>query len=468
MRGRLLTVLGVLFVVSIVGFSAALAQSLSSSRTQELVLERNRDLDYMSRIAESVTPWNGGEVLQSYVSRYHELYGDTAVVTDQRGVVFASAGSRVTDPRTRHAVESALRDEAAPVPDNVHPWGPDHAVFTHPVGLLSAPQGAVVILASTDAVRSDVRRMWLYIAVAACLVILLFMGGAVLVSRWILRPLDTMSNDLVELSARFPGHRASPDESPDDESGPIEFRRLRRSFDVMSETVVDAVASQQKITADAAHQLRNPLAALQLRLDSVSMEVPEHLRPELESAANEVERLSSLLSGMLTLAELENSALSREAEATSVCNVDEVIKDRVDAWHESFVQAGMTLTTAPGIEPLVGAISAGSLAQILDVALSNSVKYAGAGAVATISARSVGQNVCVTVTDTGVGFSADVADQLTERFFRTPNGGSGLGLSIASALAEMRGGSVVMSPAEPHGATFTLTVPVCSKVTMRR
>jgi signal transduction histidine kinase len=106
------------------------------------------------------------------------------------------------------------------------------------------------------------------------------------------------------------------------------------------------------------------------------------------------------------------------------------------------------------------------LRQVLDNLLSNAVKYTPAGGtVAVTAAGGPGDEVSLTITDTGIGIPAEQYPNLFDRFFRASNAveqgikGTGLGLAITKAIVEAHGGRISAAPAPGGGCTFTVVLP---------
>ncbi|WP_181697320.1 sensor histidine kinase [Nocardia sp. GTS18] len=119
------------------------------------------------------------------------------------------------------------------------------------------------------------------------------------------------------------------------------------------------------------------------------------------------------------------------------------------------------LSTPDGGE-VTAAISSAALAQILDVALSNSCRYAGAGAHTHVTIEAEPGWVTVRVADDGIGVAPEELAKLTTRFFRGTTavpGGTGLGLSIAQALARAHGGELAVEAVRPHGLAVVIRLP---------
>ncbi|WP_169814457.1 ATP-binding protein, partial [Nocardia pseudovaccinii] len=124
--------------------------------------------------------------------------------------------------------------------------------------------------------------------------------------------------------------------------------------------------------------------------------------------------------------------------------------------------AGQELRAEPQVAEAEAAVSADVLAQILDVPLSNSCSYAGPGTQTVIVVDVEPGWVTVTVRDNGTGVEPAEIDKLTTRFFRgsgASSGGSGLGLPIATALAQARGGTLSVLPVQPRGLAIQIRLP---------
>ena len=124
----------------------------------------------------------------------------------------------------------------------------------------------------------------------------------------------------------------------------------------------------------------------------------------------------------------------------------------------------MTLSVVDGPDHAETTASADALAQVLDVALSNSCRYAGRGAHTRVVVDVGDERVDIRVVDDGVGVASSEVDRLTTRFFRGAaaagtSRGSGLGLPIAAALAQAQHGTLLVERVEPHGLAVTARLP---------
>jgi signal transduction histidine kinase len=471
MRRRLLISLTVFAAVAVFGFAVPLALTLATNRTQELLLARSSDAERFASLADAEATSGAGGALAAEVARYREVYGENLVVVDTRGDARHNAGVDVGAPKVVRAVDAARRGLPPDPIERLTPWSTPTLLVARPVGTGVQVDGAVVIEASTARARADIARYWCWVAFGALAAMALFTALALTLSRWVLRPLGGLSDAVAHLAAQLPKPRAAAAHDASittRHGGPPEIRAVAESFDAMAHAVVDSADAQRQLVADTAHAMRNPLAALSIRLDSLEPAVGERGRATFAGAAAEVERLTALLDGLLGLAVAEAVPDFDPTRAAAVdaepCDAVQVVADRFDAWHGAFDEAGVTLSVVDGPDHADTTASADALAQVLDVALSNSCRYAGRGAHTRVVVDVGDERVEVRVVDDGVGVASSEVAQLTTRFFRgaaaaETSRGSGLGLPIAAALAQAQHGTLLVERVEPHGLAVTARLP---------
>ncbi|MEU4596718.1 sensor histidine kinase [Nocardia sp. NPDC023988] len=536
-RRRLLIVLTVFAALAVLSFAVPLSLTAATSRTQQLVLGRSGDADRFATLADGAGSPDGVRALADEVNRYHELYGENVLVVDARGAPIVNAGVVVTDSRISAALAAARRNQRPQHQDRLTPWSAPVLLVARPVGTGVQVNGAVVIEASTAAARTAIARTWAVIAVGGLAAMIGFMLLALVLSRWVLRPLAAMSGAVAELTATLPKPRGRAPITRN-YGGPPEVRALAESVDAMATAVGDSADAQRQLVADTAHAMRNPLAALMIRLDSLEYAVPATASATFRGATAEVERLTALLDDLLELAVAETPAsFGTAASEEEQCDPAQVVADRIDAWVSAFQEAGIQLAALPrtsAVQPsdssaasggtnvavarasssegsgasssaaahvpppddsgainstaahvpppddsgtlnptaarvsapdggeVTAAISSAALAQILDVALSNSCRYAGAGAHTHVTIEAEPGWVTVRVADDGIGVAPEELAKLTTRFFRGTTavpGGTGLGLSIAQALARAHGGELAVEAVQPHGLAVAIRLP---------
>ncbi|MCU1555972.1 MAG: Sensor protein CpxA [Arthrobacter sp.] len=480
-------VLAALTALAVIGFGFPLAASIADARTQQFVLSRDSDLQRFVGLASGyVTTGNPGSLFDE-MRIYNELYGDKLAVVSTKGMPSHGEGISPDAPAISESVSRALRNQAAADLGALTPWGPDEVVFAKPVGTDGQLDGAVLIVSSTRAAKADIGQQWLYIFLGMVAALIAFGVLAVAVSRWVLRPLELLSHRLRRLTASLPfGSPAKEHQpAPDTElvrQGPPELRALAQSFEQMAAGVERSSLSQRRLVADAAHQLRNPLAALQLRLDFLEPHVSPAGHTNYERAAAESLRFTAILDDLLALATAEAPLESTEKQKAR-CVASSVAADRTEFWQGAAAGRGAQLTfeggaagadSAPDAPAIAAAITEAALRQVLDVLIDNACKYAGAGAHVQVSCASVpaadgtGGSVAISVADNGPGVSADQRARLTERFYRGASSadrsgsgrpGTGLGLAIADALLASFGGSLEFSATPGGGLTAVVRLP---------
>ncbi|GAB3672654.1 sensor histidine kinase [Saccharopolyspora tripterygii] len=445
MGKRLLLVLLTFSVLAVAGFAAPLLRATAAERTQQLVLARNADLDRFAGLADHAFGTGDATVLRAEARRYTDLYDEPLVVVDAaRAPVVETGGARAAD--VAGPIDKALRNEPAGAVQWLRPWSREQLVRYRPVGDGTRVSGAVVMEASVRRATSDIAGQWVLIAAGALTALVVCGLLALVLSRWVLRPLADLGAGVRAISA---GSRRSW--VPAD-AGPPELRELAVSFNRMSEAVAEADERQRRLVADASHQLRNPMAALRLRVDALERRITPDGERTYRSTVGEVDRLEALLDRLLALATADEASDSGEPG-----DVAAVIDDRVRAWRPAADDAGISLS-APESASGRTALSTEELTQVLDVLLDNAVKYA-AGA----SVEVIWDGRALTVADTGPGLSDEEISLASQRFWRADHHrgsrGSGLGLAIAGQLLAAHGGEMRIARTEPHGLSVHLDLP---------
>lgn len=436
MRARLLVVLLIFSVTAVAAFALPLLMVTARERTQQLSISRTADLDRFA----GLTQQDDQEQLVSEVTRFTSLYGEPVIVVNaQRQPIVATGGIAVGEADVAPMIDAALRNQPAPGLDDVLPWSTSDVLLARPIGIGSRVIGAVVMRASVRAAASDVATGWAVIlagafaALAGCVLLTL------VVARWVLRPLAELSRGLGAVAAGHLAHLRGRD-------GPRELRELAAVFNRMSDAVSSAAEQQRRLISDASHQLRNPLAALRLRVDSLAPRVVADGQASYHSAVAEVERLESLLDGLLAMAHAEHTAtLLAASPDPDTCLAAAVVLDRIDFWSVAALDADVSLCYGDLDTGFEIRCPEHDLSQVLDVVLDNAIKYGGTQV--TVSCTPT----AITVVDNGPGLSVSELPLATTRFWRSGRsghpGGSGLGLPIAERLVTARGGRFSLRPA---------------------
>jgi signal transduction histidine kinase len=269
-------------------------------------------------------------------------------------------------------------------------------------------------------------------------------------TRWMTRPIRQLAYRARAIAGGDYNVRAPAG------AGPPEVRHLAEAFDTMADRLVTLVHTQRHFVADASHQMRNPLTALRLRVESLV--VVESSETARRAAIGEIERLSAILDQLLVLS--RTGIQQRPAEPVDVAVV---VKGRCEAWGEVAARKGVRLSRQG--ESVVAACVSGSLEQILDVLIDNALHAAPAGGAVTVSYGMAGEGgVTISVVDDGPGMPAEELARARERFWRgsgsAGRSGTGLGLAIADVLVKANHGVLALETISPHGLRAMICLPV--------
>lgn len=258
------------------------------------------------------------------------------------------------------------------------------------------------------------------------------------------------------------------------EVAPQELRSLVRALNDLLASVRQNVDAQKRFIADAAHQLRTPLAGLksqtELALDAVD---DPALAARLALVRQSAMRSAHLVDRLLMLARAEpEAAMIREQNALDVVAfVRGIVAEAVPRALRAGADLGMNEATEaadeahdPSAPPLRVLANALLLGEALNNVIDNAIEYAGAGSEITVRVRRTADAAEVVVSDDGPGIPAGERARVFERFVRlTDQGlGCGLGLAIVKEIVERHGGTVTLEDAVPHGLRVVLRLPLAA------
>jgi PAS domain S-box-containing protein len=230
--------------------------------------------------------------------------------------------------------------------------------------------------------------------------------------------------------------------------------------------LVELDEAKSAFLAEISHELRTPLTSIlsftELLGDGLGRDRLEEQREFLDVISRNASRLIRLVDDLVLLDRIETGKIGIEWGSF---DVPSLVTASVSSFTPTADRRGISLETEIGEgPPLCG--DAHRVAQVLDVLLSNAVKFTPDGGRIFVTARPVGRAWQLEVTDSGIGVPAAERESLFERFYRASNAraarvpGSGLGLSIARAIAELHGGSIELGDAEQRGTVVTVRLPI--------
>ena len=296
---------------------------------------------------------------------------------------------------------------------------------------------------------------WTWIITAAVVALFVAFFVAWFVARRISRPL----NRLAHMARSFAGGDRRVRADVLDATARWELGDLARAFDATADDVVRSEEARRRISADVAHELRTPLAALQAGLEELrdGLVAPD---PERLAALHaQSVRLGRVVGDLAALSAAETAALSLRR---SRIEVKTLVEDAVAAARPSIEGAGMTATVDCN-EPLTIRGDEDRLHQALGNLLANAARYCRPGDNVLVRVSSDLTHVLIAVADTGPGIGTRDLPRVFDRLWRGSTAsdvaGSGIGLAVVRELIVAHGGTVEVASDGATGTTFTIRLP---------
>ena len=355
--------------------------------------------------------------------------GARVIVVNRRGRLQAdSAGTAPgTSYLSRPEIRVALGGNRAQGQRHSDTLGQDLLYTAVPVTNQSQIAGAVRVTQDVSAVSRRIRRSILVLVAIGCFALLIGLVIAWFLAGSISRPLRDLARTARRVEDGDFEARAEP-------AGPKENREVAIAFNDMTERLGRVLAAQREFVANASHQLRTPLTGLRLRLEAVRSRGNTEIDDDLEAAEAELERLSRLLTGLLTLAREggETGPGKPVSLAESARHAHERWQARARTRHQQLVLAGDGEVVVEASEE--------DLAIVLDNLIENALHYSPEESTVTVDWGQSDGNGWIAVLDEGPGLAPGEETALFERFARgsagrVGPGGTGLGLAIVQTLA---------------------------------
>lgn len=298
----------------------------------------------------------------------------------------------------------------------------------------------------------------LVLAAAAATVAALLLN--LVVARQVVRPVRSMLQASRRIAAgRYAERVPLGPGDPGDELG-----QLAASFNAMARSLEQTEQRRLELLGDVTHELRTPVATLEGYLEGLLDGVIVPSERTWAKLHDEAGRLRRLIDDLQELSRAEARQIPLQVRPVSP---DAMIQSALERLLPQFAEKGLELRQRlPADLPPVVADRDRAI-QVLTNLLTNALRYTPAPGQVEVLAEQTGEIVTIRVRDTGIGFTADQASRLFERFYRAEKsrsralGGSGIGLTIAQALVEAMGGRMWAESAGPgQGSTFNFTLPV--------
>lgn len=287
--------------------------------------------------------------------------------------------------------------------------------------------------------------------------LLSLLGGVItfFISGHALKPLCDFSKKIEEVQAQ------NLSDSRIEENKFSELNQLSVSYNKMLERLSEAFKLQRQFTANAAHELRTPLAVMQLQIDLYnSSKHPDNdtsVQQTISMITEQTERLSKMVRTLLDMSELQT--IARDEEIAIAALVEEVLADLEPLAQEK----GINL-----IEKCDNVLLMGSdilIYRLVYNLVENAIKYNFSDGTVTVTATQQNSQLHLTVEDTGNGIPEELKERIFEPFFRLDKsrsrelGGVGLGLALVREIVRVHNGSILVKNNANSGTTFEVIFP---------
>ena len=219
---------------------------------------------------------------------------------------------------------------------------------------------------------------------------------------------------------------------------------------------------RREFTSNVSHELKTPLTTIYGISDMLvgGIVKPEDIPGFAKNIRDEAGRMITLIQDILKLSQLDENPFSDQRERVDLYELAQSAAERLRPQAD---EKHVTISVTGERSEFTGIATV--LEEMIYNLLDNAVKYNKQGGRADVDVRSSGDDIVVTVSDTGIGVPADSIDRIFERFYRADKshsrkiGGTGLGLSIVKHGVSLHGGSITVKSSEGSGTTFTMALP---------
>jgi signal transduction histidine kinase len=336
-----------------------------------------------------------------------------------------------------------------------------YRVYRNRFGGNGVPHFTVRIGASLAGIDNDVAVVTHLMTIAGASVLVLApLGGFWLAGR-ATHPLE----GIIHTAARLrPSHM--------DERLPIrgtgdQLDKLSITINDFLDQIADYLDQNRAFVADAAHELRSPLAAIQSSADVAlnATRSPQEYQDLLCEIVDECSRLGALVNQLLLLAEHDSEETRTVYDPI---RLDQIVGTSLEMFRGVAEERGVELSAGPR-EPIVVLGDAGRVRQVVNNLIDNGLKFTPAGGRLAVTLRheAASEQAVLVVSDSGVGISPEDLPHVFERFYRGDKSrqrnsgvnGNGLGLSICQSIVTAHGGTIHVESTLGRGTTFEVHLP---------
>ena len=366
------------------------------------------------------------------------------VLPERRIDFLAPDGSRFVPPR--------------PAPEPVS-FDPPIRTTTAPLDDALAPGWRIQVqLSAAELKRQEARIEIVSLLAVPCIMLVAAAIGWVITGRT-LAPIRSMAETAERISPQS-GERLPILDATD------EIGRLGTRFNALLSRLDDALAQQRRFLADAAHELRSPLARMRADVEATLAAPTDALgeRSALERSAADITRMATLVDELLQLARAD--ADLREA-VLERCYLDDVVAGAIGPWERSARAAGVTMRLLVEKEAPAH-LDAALTERLLGVLADNAIRYTPSGGSVEVRVLATPEGARLEIEDSGIGIPDGERTNVFDRFYRgtrartVAKDGSGLGLAIAQWVAQQHHAAIGLDRAPRGGTVAWVQFPVVS------
>jgi signal transduction histidine kinase len=325
-------------------------------------------------------------------------------------------------------------------------------------------QGFVLLVARDVHERAELERLFTTtLPWTVGLMLVMGLAGGYFVSRRFLARLDVINRTSREIIAGDLGRRVPLSRSGD------EFDDLASHLNRMLDRIERLLRGIREVSDNVAHDLRTPLNRLRNRLELASMrEAPNsEIARDIAAAVEETDRLIATFNSLLLIAEAEAGSVRETMEDF---DLNETIEGVGELYGPVAEESGLRFTTTSGERAILRG-NRNLITQALANLVDNAIKYTPEGGRVSVALERTGYGAALVVSDTGPGIPAVERSRVVDRFVRLESSrhspGTGLGLSLAAAVARMHDAELVLSDNAP-GLRAALRFPRVTVMPLRR
>ena len=320
--------------------------------------------------------------------------------------------------------------------------------------------GVLVRIASIQTLVDalDMMRMRMMLIFAAALVMVAL--AMTMITRLMTRPIRELSEGIRSMGEGDFTRKVRV-------KGRDELAQLAAAFNQMEDQVQSLDETRNQFVSNASHELKTPLATIKILLESVLYgdNMDRDTRNEfLRDINKEIDRLTSVVTDLLTLAHIDSRKLTLKRETLYM---SDIVRESVERLMPMATSREQTITVSIEDECEMFADES-KLEQVCYNIIGNAVKYTGNGGKIDVRLVRNGRDAVMTVSDNGIGIPEEDLPHIFDRFYRVDKartrtdgeGGTGLGLSIVKQIVRLHAGTVTVNSKVGQGTVFTVTLPL--------